>query len=434
MRKVKLAGMTALFAAVIATAPPVSGQYPEIEPNQPCSDAQRLDADPGLLAAEIRGEVTQDADSDPPGDMDYFRFQAGAGTALRADLLAGEATSPLGFVPYLGLFDDQCGALDFDAYHYGIDARVDFTVPNSGQFVLGVNSVTDLYWSGQHGQAGFYILRVAQPEPPIGGIGGRLVDAVTGDPLLAGIPRWPYVALFRCRDGECTTPVKYENVDQDGRFLIESGELGPLDPGEYLLQAFAVEYEAAFVGPFAVWSDEVKDLGDIALQPPEFAFGAISPCAALGPEGGQCSYSVKFSNNGNSGAYVRSWSLVQAVQDDQGFHIPFVEFPAHPRFRKDWVDARSTVTLNFSFRVPPATPDHLYAICPQALAADAATQFTGVLAWSQLFCVIKQRPGFDVLARRQVLQLDGLGAWWREAELRTARAARAEPAVGSDAD
>jgi hypothetical protein len=434
MRKVKLAGMTALLATVLATAPPVSGQYPEIEPNQPCSEAQRLDADPGLLAVEIPGQVTQNIDSVPPGDVDYFRFEAGAGTPLRADLLAGEATSPAGFVPYLGLFDDQCGALDFDAYHYGLDARIDFTVPDSGRFVLGVNSVTDPNWNGQHGQGGLYVLRVAEPEPPIAGIMGRIVDAVTGEPLVAGFPRWPYVVVYLCRNDVCSTPVKYENVDAQGLFLIESGDLGPLDPGEYLLEAFAVEYETAFVGPFAVRSNEVRDLGDIALQPPEFAFGAVSPCAGLGPEGGQCSYSVKFSNNGDSGAYVRSWSLVQAVQDDEGVYVPYVEFPANPRFRKVWVDARSTVTLEYSFSVPAETPDHVYAICPQALAADAGTQFTGVLAWSQLFCVISQRPGFDVVAREQVLQLDGLGAWWREKESGAARAAKAGSVAGPTAD
>jgi len=426
MRKLKLTRMSVLFAVFFTTGLPVYGQYPEIEPNQPCVEAQRMAADPGLATVEIPGEVTQNAESEAPGDMDYFHFEAGAGTPLRADLLAGEATSPLGFVPYLGLFDDQCNALDFNAYHYGIDARIDFTVPDNGQFILGVNSVTDPYWNGQHGQAGFYTLLVAEPQPPIGGISGRLVDAVSGDPLVAGPPKWPYVRLYHCSDSNCDTPVKYENASHDGRFLIESGELGPLDPGEYLLQAFAVGYETALVGPFSVQSGELKDLGDIALQPPTFALGTVSPCADLGPEGGHCLYSVKFNNNSESGISVRSWSLAQAVmQDAEGMYVPYLEFPARPRFRTDWVDARSAVTLHFSFNVPPATPDQLRAICPQVLVADAATQFSGVLSWNQLFCVTKQPQGFNVFDREQVLQLDGLNSWWLTAELRAARAAKA---------
>lgn len=424
MKRFQLRRTMVLVAIGLLTCLPVFGQYLEIEPNQPCSEAQRLNAGLNDLPLEVAGEVTQDANSDPPGDIDYFHFQANAGTLLRAELLAGEATSSLGFVPYLGLFDEHCSALDFNSYYFALDARIDFTVPGSGQLILGVTSVTDPGWGGQHGQGGFYTLRLAEPAAPIGGITGRIVDAVTGDPLVGGGPTWPSVTLYRCTDGDCNTPVINRNADPYGQFMIDSGELGPLDPGQYLLQAFAVQYETEFIGPFAVQSGEVKDLGDIALEPPTFAFGAVFPCAQLGPEGGLCSYSVNFNNNSDSGLFVRSWSLVEAVSaDPEGFLIPFLEFPAYPRFRTDWVEARSTFTLHFSFNVPAATPDHLYAICPQALAADAATRFTGILSWTHLLCVIKQREGFDVRSREEVMRLDALRAWWLGAEMQQARAA-----------
>jgi hypothetical protein len=305
MSGIHAAWITAILAVFLSNCPSGFAHFTEVEPNQSCAEAQILDANLDFLPIEVfpievPGELVHDPDVHPSGDVDFFRLRAEPGTLLRADVIAGEGTVwPFVSDPLLGLFDIDCNLVESNDNYYTVDARIEFTVPESGEFVLGVSSTPDFEFTGAYSPA-FYTLRLDQPPEPIGGITGRVVDADTGEAFVPEVGS-VQLMLYRVMDrGLEETLVRSQPSDSaDGTFRIEMGELGPLDPGQYRLNIAAWDYKQASSDPFDVNSGEVVDVGTIELIPIlinlSLAYGI--PCYDFSSAVGVCNYSVVFYNN-----------------------------------------------------------------------------------------------------------------------------------------
>jgi hypothetical protein len=389
--------VSALLAAILLGVPAaVFAQVIEVEPNDPCFDAQAVGPLPGLPTI-VSGSLDDDFSADPPHDVDFFRFEATPGEMLRSELRgAGSGVGTLGD-PYLGLFDSGCNLLDInDDSDLGLESRLDFQVPGDGVFILAASACCDL--EGWHGAEGSYELSIFEPPPPppsIGSISGRLVDAVSGMPLPGDAPPFSYVELRRCDEFGCFDSVNSGPTDANGRFYFDTMYDGdPLLVGEYLIAAWADEYESAEFGPFYVDEDEHYDAGDIALQPPPLTFSNIVPCDNVPVNGGLCSYSVDVNNNTTDPLQGIVWSNVEAW--GTGSPLGFTRFPAQ-RSQNVRVPALSSRTVKFSFEVLPGVADGAVFCADGWFSYREMSYYGTILNNDGLFCVMKQYGAFTTL-------------------------------------
>src|SRR6185436_9345949 len=92
------------------------------------------------------------------------------------------------------------------------------------------------------------------PLPLIGSISGRVIDAVTGKPILAAFA--PFVTLNRCDQSGCFT-VNSQAPDGAGQFQFETDNGGnPLTVGTYQAVASADQYEQVQTDLFDVGEGE----------------------------------------------------------------------------------------------------------------------------------------------------------------------------------
>lgn len=246
---------------------PVSGAQ-EVEPNQPCTQAQDFGAVtfPFSLAAELLpiGGIA---------DIDFFRFSAPAGTFVRADHQGasfGNGTLP---DPLLGLFDANCILINENDDSGSLDSRLFFTVPQDGTFILAATSFPDFSYLGAG--AGTYRLSMSLAES-IDSISGRLVSDRDGSPVPGSEPFFAGVQLFRCFDGQCFEFVNFQSPDENGEFRFESNFNGDrLQAGTYQLFVNANGFEFFQSEPFDVPANAVFDLGEIVLTMQSF-IGSIS--------------------------------------------------------------------------------------------------------------------------------------------------------------
>lgn len=249
----------------------VFGQETEQEPNSTCATAQ--DFGDVVLPFTLNGSL----DSTPTsGDVDFFRFSGTAGTSVQVDL-AGQSSGKgtLGD-PLLGLFDSDCNLITSNDDSAGtLDARLVFTIPASGSFVLAATSSPDFGFIGNAGVSGSYQLTIT-PVVLAGSISGRVIDADTGSPLPGSEPTFASVALYRCTAVDCSELVNSQATDSEGKFRFDQDFSGnPLATGTYQVQMYAYLYEPGQTEPFDIGEGEDRDLGDIALTATPLA-GSIS--------------------------------------------------------------------------------------------------------------------------------------------------------------
>jgi len=384
----------ALAAFASLGAPAVAQDIAESEPNNPCALAQIIGM-PSAWPVVVTGELTLTGGY-PPGDVDFFLFQAPEGMRLRAGL-RGDTNQPLPLNdPFLGLFDANCNLLDFNDDYLSLNSRLNFEVPagNDGYFILAASGCCDYGFDGNHGQVGAYRLRVSIPPEPVVAITGRLIDAVFGTPLPGTSPPNSWVELIYCPGGDCSVYATSMPPDEFGVFRFETGINGaPLDPGQYLIRAYAGEYEPAESGPFDAPSGETVDLGDIGLQPPPFTFDNVVPCNDISPTGGRCRYSVDIRNNTDATVMGLGWSLVNAYGGTSP--LGYSMFPADST-RHARLAPISTKTLSFSFDVPADVAAGTF-MCADAWFSDRDTGYFGTLRSGALFCVMKQQDEFSIV-------------------------------------
>lgn len=95
----------------------------ELEPNNSTNEAQVI-----ALPAGISGVIHE------PAQTDWFRFQAGKGQRLIFDVQANRRGAPLD--PSLVLFDARGNLLARGEDDHGLDAFIEFTVPEDGEYWL----------------------------------------------------------------------------------------------------------------------------------------------------------------------------------------------------------------------------------------------------------------------------------------------------------
>lgn len=404
-----MSGFVATMAAsLFYLAPALAEQYTEIEPNAPCSSAQIIGLPPSYPSSVV-GELEFVAE--PPGDVDFFVFEASEGMRLRAGLRGATTGSGTLVDPYLGLFDAACNLIAFNDDFGGLNSRIDFDVPPGGTFILAASGCCDFYFDGNHGQNGTYRLRVFEPPVPIEAITGRIVDAVSGEPLAGNVPPYPNVELALCNQDGCYQGINYLQPDEFGVFRFETDWSGnPLDPGQYLIRVWAGEYEPAEVGPFEGVSAEVTDLGDIALQPPPFRFDNVIPCADIPADGGMCKFSVDIRNNTESQVKGLGWGIVNTWGGTSplGYSMFQADGPkATP------VKALSSSTLKLSFYVPAGVAEGTF-MCVDGWFSDRDTEYFGTLRGEPLFCVSKQQGIMTVVKPKDaaaMLGIESVSSW-----------------------
>lgn len=240
----------------------------EVEPNQPCTQAQDFGAVtfPFSLAAELLpiGGIA---------DIDFYRFTAPAGMFVRADHRGasfGNGTLP---DPLLGLFDGNCGFINYNDDSGTLDSRLFFTVPQDGTFILAATSFPDFGFQGAG--EGTYLLSMSAAES-IDSISGRLVSDRDGSPIPGSEPFFAGVQLVRCIDGQCFEYVNFQSPDENGEFRFSSNFNGDrLPAGTYQLFVNGIGFEFFTSEPFDVPANAAFDLGDIVLTMQSF-IGSIT--------------------------------------------------------------------------------------------------------------------------------------------------------------
>ena len=377
----------------------------DIEPNDSCPGAQ----DVGAITTPFI--VTGSLDTPPAvPDVDFFRFSAAPGAQLVSDLegqSTGKGTLP---DPFLGLFDSACNLLDLNDDSGSLNSRLSFEVPADGIFVLAASSCCDPEFTGNGGSSGTYQLIISAPPPSIGSISGRVVDAVTGQPLPGDSPPFAFVELLRCDVGGCFEFVNFQNATSEGRFLFErdfSNQLLPV--GTYQVRANANEYQAGETDPFEVGEGEDRDVGDIPLVPPPIVFSDIQPCDALLPQGGTCHYSAKINNNTGAPLKGTAWSLVDGF--GLGSNLGFTNFEASTKKGVKMVHRQkvstqplSSTVVRFRFDVPSFTQNGA-TFCTRLFFGLDPDPLVNTAREGHLFCITKGDIGFRVMSEGESQQI-----------------------------
>jgi hypothetical protein len=235
-------------------------QATEVEPNEPCLLAQ--DLGPISLPYMVSGAL--DA-LDVDGDVDFYRLLGTPNSGVQVDMEGQESGAGTLREPYLGLFDSNCRLLVSDsAGPYG--TRSYTVIPSDGTLLIAATGCCDPGFHGVVGVGGTYRVMV-RPIALARSIRGRVVDALSSDPL--GGNDYPYARaeLYRCTGSSCDSAAS-QSPSSDGVFVFEGGELSePLFAGEYRIRFIAQNYEEAETPRFTIADSEERELADFPLRP-----------------------------------------------------------------------------------------------------------------------------------------------------------------------
>ncbi|NHN35742.1 hypothetical protein G8764_00360 [Pseudomaricurvus alcaniphilus] len=196
------------------------------------------------------------------------------------------------------------------------------------------------------------------PLQVVGSISGRLVDALSADPLPGNIPPYPIVYLERCEEFGCFIVAGF-SPDDAGEFRFD-GITYNLSPATYRLSANAEGYQQSVSAQMPVAAFEHADFGDFPLTPLPIQFGAIQPCV-IPPGGGLCEYSIDVRYRGTARRFRgEAWSTVEFYRPPTYQVTRFqvgrngVENPNPQRLN---LGQGQTETLTFQLDIPADVPD-----------------------------------------------------------------------------
>jgi len=383
--------LVVLIMGVFGNISMVFGQ--EEEPNHPCPTAQNF----GAVALPLTVNGSLDSTPESP-DVDFFKFTGAPGALVRVDL-EGEPTGKgtLGD-PFLGSFDSACNLIDLNDDSGTLNSRLVFVIPSDGVFILGATVCCDFSFTG--GGVGTYQLTVT-PLAAIASITGRVIDAVTRDPLPGDTDPFAFVGLLRCEEFGCFE-VSNQPADTQGRFQFSLDFSGrPLEVGTYQVVAFANQYQQSQTDPFEVGENETRDVGDVALQPFPVHFSNTVPCQDLPPEGGRCEYSVRVTNRLATSLEGEAWSLVQgfgigSFTDFTHFQVKHVQqLRLKPQEGKE---------VRFDYKVPSKVRDGA-VICANVFVGERPEAFFDTVGQTDLFCISKGTTGFAAVSPKKAQQM-----------------------------
>jgi hypothetical protein len=291
---------TLIVLVLLGAVPAVLAQAAETEPNDTCLTANAF-GEVGLPFT-VDGEL--EAASDPPSDVDFYRFQAEPGATLEVTLQGQSSGNGTLGDPYLGFFDDGCMLVAANDDHMNLDSRLIILVPDSGDFVLAATGCCDSGFTGEHSYNGTYLLTLSS-FAAINSIFGQVVDADTQEPLEAS------VELYACEDQD-DPETCYHSVAStytyDGTFSFTTDYGGsPLAVGSYLVRAYVFGFEGQ-TGVFTVGEGDSYDVDNIEIAVPPNIGSIIGRVVDAG------------TGAGLSGVdYPYTWvELQQCQQDEEG--------------------------------------------------------------------------------------------------------------------
>lgn len=234
----------------------------------------------------------------------------------------------------------------------------------------------------------------------IGSVSGRVVDAVTGNPLSGFGPPFAIMFMERCVAGDCAT-VAGALPDQDGHFVFD-GSAFFIPPGTFRLRGFAEDYREVLFGEFAVAAFEDFDVGDLALTPFQIRFGEVEECE-IPPGGGSCEFGIIVSNQGPGRYRGEAWSTVElftpnAVRNTR-FQVGNLGTLNPTPQRVNLQQGQSTM-LNFQLEIPATLPDGTFVCAFASVGQDPAPQFNAQ-GERFIFCTVKQPAGFEALSGKE---------------------------------
>lgn len=321
-----------------------------------------------LNVCDASSECWQYAGYDFTGPDGSFRFEPGNFTLYDNILRAGE-------------------------YRLIVDAGDSYVIHEGSRFQLLEGQDLDV------GDVG------VQPIPVVGSIRGRLVDAVTGEPLSGTAAPFAWVALQTCPPeyGWCWS-VRHAAVDAHGSFVFESTEAIPIRPGAYTVVGHAEQYEPTTSARVEVAADQHYDLGDFAVKSFPVRMNLVSSCASVPAAGGDCPYVVRVTNGNPSKLLGESWSLVQSLPPYWGGQS--TQFQAGRKTVS--LPPGTSTDLSFSFTVPASLQDGT-AICARAFTSHKTNPFDSIGA-RDLFCIAKVGTTFQVMPDKEKRELLKKGA------------------------
>ena len=377
-------------------------QATDTEPNNSCPAAQDI----GGIDVTDPFTVSGGLDTPPEvPDVDFFRFSVIPGAELIADLAGADTGQGTLSDPFLGLFDSDCNLVAVNDNAGTLNSRLRFVVPADGIVILAASSCCDDQFVGAGFSSGTYELTVSPAPPSIGSIAGRVVDAISGEPLPGNSPPFASVQLFRCDGTNCFEFVNSQGTDNEGRFRFELDVNGqPLPVGTYQVLAFANDFEQNTTEPFDVGEGEDFDVGDISLQPPPISVEDIQPCEDLLPQGDTCRYSVTIRNNTNVPIKGLAWSPVDG--SGLGSRLTFTLFEASTAGgSRQAVRARlgvgpfSDQALHFQFDVPSFVAGATF--CTRLFLGVDPDPLVITVRDAGLFCIFGGSTGFEVMSESE---------------------------------
>jgi hypothetical protein len=400
MQRLVRSGFKLLLLLWLGSASQALAQAVEVEPNDPCAEAQDVGPIDVTGAFSIRGSL--DTPPDEP-DIDFFRFSTTPGAQLAADHEGQETGAGTLSDPFLGVFDTACNLLGSNDDASGsLNSRFLFEVPPDGVFILAATAFGDDQFTGDGSSSGTYRLAVSQAPPAIGSISGRIVGAPSGEPLPGNEPPFATAELLRCDGDDCFDLVSSLSADAEGRFRFDRDSDGQSLPvGIYQVSAIADEFERAETDPFEVVEGEDVDLGDILLRPPPISFSDIRPCEDLPSQGDICRYSVHVTNNTDAQIRGLAWSIVDG--SGLGSSLTVATFEASTRGGSRQVvrerlvlEPMGEATLEFRFDVPRSEIGATF--CTRVSVGIDPDPLVTTMREAFLFCITATDTGFEVMS------------------------------------
>lgn len=291
-------------------------------------------------------------------------------------------TDQFGNLLSTGVYQVQASAIGFDPL-----IVEPFTVGNDEIFSLGDLGLAPLQY--------------------VGSIGGRVIDALSSDPLAGYSPPFAMVYLERCENTDCFA-VAISNTDDVGNFLFDGINYN-LSPGSYRLLGVADGYQQNISSQISVAAFEHVNIGDFALTPLPIQFGAVLPCT-IPFGGGECEFGIEVRYRSTEKSYLgKAWGIIE-------FYTPqaFTRFQVGKRGidnanpQRLHLKQEQTEIITFQLNVGQSVPDGTTLCGYIAVGQEPDAQFNSQ-GEQFIFCSYKQSETFIPMSEREARkQLDKL--------------------------
>lgn len=225
--------------------------------------------------------------------------------------------------------------------------------------------------------------------PLIGSISGRLLDAVTGEPLTNLSVTYAHLSLLACDMSGCYNTVAWKWIEPDGSFRFDATDAWqPLVAGSYAISYQAEQYIDGQSDMFTVAEGEDYSI-DLHIQPYPIRLLNGASCTTIPAGGGTCKYSLRLVNNQNKTVSLRAWSIAEVSIPNSYDHNTFQPKDA----QKVKLRPGESTLVSFSFDVPRNVAAFT-SVCTQYYVSDDVKGFYLAPTTQRFgFCVTKDGAG-----------------------------------------